>query len=171
MFATDVPGWLDAYGKAGLFLVGPAGVGKTGLCIALAGQLPDHYSQAMVYTTWRRMLAEVRETYSRDSVVSELDVLQRYQSAPLLVLDEFGSTGTYHSDWAPKVAWDLWESRYQGAREDPPKLTLGTANLGLSEAEEEFGPVMGGPIVSRVRGVCRVLKVQGSDLRQPEEDA
>jgi hypothetical protein len=76
-----------------LLFVGPVGLGKTGLALAL---LLEHIRSgaAGLYVVTPSYLSRIRATYTRvkDGEVDEMDVLASVIEAPLLVLDDLGKT-------------------------------------------------------------------------------
>jgi predicted ATPase len=138
--------------KEGLFLHGPAGTGKTHLAVAAMHALPRHRGERFVSVP--ELLMELRNTFRDGERVSEIDIIDRYASAPLLILDDLGAEKS--TDFAIQALYIIIDRRY--ARMLP---TIITSNLSVDEIAEKVGD----RIASRIAGMCKVIEMQGKDRR------
>ena len=156
-FVADYPG-VDL----GLLFVGPVGVGKTHLAVAVLAELLDTLGVRSVFCDFTDLLARIQATFSRGSDESEDDVLQIYREAELLVLDELGARRP--TDWARDVLYGLLNTRYNRKR-----LTILTTNYGDSPEKpggETLELRVGVPVRSRLAEMCRLVEIGGKDFRR-----
>ena len=146
----------------GLLVVGPVGVGKTHLAVAVLAELVDTLGVRSVFCDFTDLLARIQATFSRGSDESEDDVLQIYREAELLVLDELGARRP--TDWARDVLYGLLNTRYNRKR-----LTILTTNYG-DTPEKPGGETLEGrvgvPVRSRLAEMCRLVEIGGKDFRR-----
>jgi DNA replication protein DnaC len=67
-----------------------------------------------IYTTCLDMIRSVRDTWRKDSKYSETQVLQEYEDAALLIIDEIGVQ--YGTDGEQTVIFDVLDRRYRQMR-------------------------------------------------------
>ncbi len=85
--------WLEACvdgSPNNLVLIGPNGTGKTWLMVAMGWALLPSTRPA-VYVSAPDLWADVKHSYGDNSAADELQILSRYVSAPVLLLDEVGA--------------------------------------------------------------------------------
>jgi DNA replication protein DnaC len=151
--------WLEGYRRGergGLLILGPVGVGKTGLAWGLAKELiqVDLVDANMV--VFRDLLAEmrdgIREGRRRD---------KRLRSTPVLFLDDLGAERP--TDWTRDELATLIEHRWERG------LTTGiTSNYPPAALMERLGhddPVVGKRIVSRLTEGATQIVIEGPDRR------
>ncbi|HEV3218176.1 MAG TPA: ATP-binding protein [Candidatus Acidoferrales bacterium] len=115
-FARDYPLTLDA----GLLLIGPCGVGKTHLAVAVLKQLVRRGHEALFYD-YRDLLKEIQASYNPDNPITESRLLEPVLSAEVLMLDDLGSSKP--SNWALEMIGHILTTRYNEKR-----VTLLTSN-------------------------------------------
>lgn len=79
---------------------------------------------------------------------SEIDILRKYQTVDVLVLDDLGTNKM--SDWMYHVLYSLINYRYENL-----KITLITSNHSLVDLEQAWGDDR---ITSRIQRMCRIVK-------------
>jgi DNA replication protein DnaC len=129
-------------------LVGPVGTGKTWIGSALVADVIEGGSTAAIIPA-KRYTGLIRESYRKDSPMSELDILEKYSRVQLLVLDEIGRQ--FESDAEKLYLFELIDERYRAK-----KPTVFLSNL----SNEEIRAFLGDAIVDRIKeggGAIRVL--------------
>jgi DNA replication protein DnaC len=125
-FARDYPLTLDA----GLLLIGPCGVGKTHLAVAVLKQLVRRGHEALFYD-YRELLKEIQNSYNPENPITESRLLEPVLSAEVLMLDDLGSSKP--SNWALEMIGHILTTRYNEKR-----VTLLTSNY-LDGPESSYG--------------------------------
>jgi DNA replication protein DnaC len=115
-FARDYPLTMDA----GLLLIGPCGVGKTHLAVAVAKQLIARGHEALFHD-YRELLKEIQESYNATNQATEAGVLEPVLNVEVLLLDDLGASKP--SAWALETIGHILTTRYNEKR-----VTLLTTN-------------------------------------------
>ena len=105
----------------GLLFMGPAGVGKTHLAVAILKQLIEKKGVPGLFYESGALLKAIQESYSPISQTSEMRVLAPVYEANVLVLDELGSTVS--TDWVRDTLYQIINTRYNNR-----KITIFTTN-------------------------------------------
>lgn len=106
--------------NAGLLFMGPVGVGKTHLAIAILKQLIATGKSCLFYESGS-LLKAIQDSYNPVSQTSETRVLAPVYQAEVLVLDELGAT--IPTDWVRDTLYQIINTRYNNK-----KLTIFTTN-------------------------------------------
>ena len=96
----------------GAIFVGPPGVGKTHLAVAIGKQAmqPPH-SADVLFITVQRAIRSIKDTWAKGSETSESQAIAAMVEPGLLILDEVGvQLGT---DFEKNVLFDVLNERYQ----------------------------------------------------------
>jgi DNA replication protein DnaC len=117
---------------AGLWLIGPAGVGKTHLGCAIAQAVLLQRGQSAVVATAREIIRALRDTWRRGSDATEGERIDRLGNVDLLVLDEIGIG--FGSEGELTQLFDVIDRRYQLRR---PTVLL--SNLNSAQIKETVG--------------------------------
>lgn len=131
--ATEYADRFDDGLKLGRSLIfcGTAGTGKTHLAVGIAKRVIASGKSA-TFTTAMDAIRTVRETYRKNSEITERQAIQRFAQADLTIIDEVGSQlGT---DAEKVTLFDLINARYERER---PMIVL--SNLTLKEVEQYMG--------------------------------
>lgn len=111
----------------GLIMSGLPGTGKSHLSAAiLQGIMPKHLG---LYTTCMNIIRNVRGTWRRDSESSEAEILEGYEKAALLVIDEVGVQ--YGTDGEQTILFDVLDRRYRNMK--PTILLTNQAKQGFKD--------------------------------------
>jgi DNA replication protein DnaC len=167
----------------GLLFMGPAGVGKTHLAVAIIkGLLAKGFP--CLFCEFGSLLKEIQDSYNPISKSSELKVLAPVYQAEVLVLDELGAT--MPTDWVRDTMYQIINKRYNDR-----KLTIFTTNyqdevrtdlksqsdagdrpIGRREASERIREMarledrIGTRLRSRLYEMCTEVKIEGDDYRR-----
>lgn len=146
----------------GILFVGPKGVGKTHLAVAVLRQLITRHGATGRFADYRDLLREIQSSYNPVSETSELEILRPVLQADVLLLDELGSRRP--TEWVLNTVTQLLNDRYSRQR-----ITLFTSNH-EDEPDPEGGLTLedriGEYARSRLYEMCRVQKLRGEDFRE-----
>jgi len=123
-FVSDYPAL-----NAGLLFIGPCGVGKTHLSVAIMNELIWKKSTTCYFCDFRELIRNIQSSYSTESRITESEVLYPIFQKDLLVLDELGAKRT--TAWVEETVFYIINHRY-----NQKKLTVFTSNY-IDEDEHE----------------------------------
>lgn len=152
--------YAEAFGsntKNGLFFFGKAGAGKTHLVVSIARYIIEQKQVSVKFARVIDLLMDIRKTYNTDEYFrteNETELLRKYSTVPLLILDDLGAEKT--TDWARQILYQIIDSRWI---DDKPLII--TSNLALLELAERFDD----RISSRIGGSCEVFEAKSHDYR------
>jgi DNA replication protein DnaC len=115
---------------SGLLFIGPPGVGKTHLAVAVLIELMTTYRLRGRFVDFTRFIHDIQATFSRDNPESKRDLLDPVTEADVLVLDELGAQKP--TPWVADLLYLVINARYAARRP-----TLFTSNYGLDEPEPQ----------------------------------
>lgn len=102
--------------KKGMFvaLIGTRGNGKTQLAVELM-KCATWKLQKSLFTSAVEFFVALKSTYNRESSLTTEDVMQKYTSPSLLVIDEIGKRGD--TEWENTILFELLNNRYNAMRD------------------------------------------------------
>lgn len=161
----------------GLLFLGPCGVGKTHLAVAIIHELIQKKSIPCYFCDFRDLIRNIQNTYTPDSSFTESDVLAPVFQKDVLVLDELGAKRT--TAWVEETVFYIINNRYSNK-----KLTIFTSNYPDNEEEEEdtrepffkkgsetLIDRIGIRLRSRLYEMCKIVEMWGKDYRKEIKQA
>jgi DNA replication protein DnaC len=160
----------------GLVFIGPCGVGKTHLAVAIIQELMRAKDAVCIFYDFRDLIREIQSTFTPESTLSESDVLAPVFSSEVLVLDELGAKRT--TAWVEETVFYIINHRY-----NHKKMTLFTTNYPDTDEEEDkrdsFYKKGGESLIdrigvrlrSRIYEMCKVVEMWGDDYRKMAKQA
>src|SRR5262249_50688418 len=146
----------------GLFLDGPAGVGKTRLAVAVLRQIVQTSGARGLFYDTRDLLRVIRSTYDPSIRTTEIQVLRPVMTADLLVLDDLGAEKT--SEWVEETMNLIVNTRYNEKR-----LTIFTSNyLDIPDDTQPNSLIfrLRHRMRSRLHEMCEFETLDGGDYRE-----
>lgn len=163
--------------NAGLLFIGPCGVGKTHLSVAIVNELIIKKGAACYFCDFRELIRNIQGSYAPDAQITESDILYPIFNKDLIVLDELGAKRT--TAWVDEMIFYIINYRY-----NHKKLTLFTSNYLDSEEDEEdtrdsffkkkddtLLDRIGIRLRSRLYEMCKVVDMEGDDYRKKIKQA
>ncbi|MBU2754945.1 ATP-binding protein [Acidithiobacillus sp. CV18-2] len=117
-----------------LIFCGGVGTGKTHLAVGIARELMA-MNLTVTFNTAMDAIRTVRETYRKESPVTEREVIRRFAQPDLVILDEIGTQ--FGTDAEKVTLFDLLNARYNAE-----KSTILISNLKIQEVEQYIGERM-----------------------------
>ncbi len=163
-FAREYP----AQSEFGLLFMGPCGVGKTHLAVAILRPLLEKGVDCLFYD-FRELLKEIQASYNADSQTSEMQVLAPVLETEVLLLDDLGASKP--SAWVLDTVSHIINSRYNQRR-----VTLLTTNYADAPVtrpqgsgvvrEDTLTDRIGERMRSRLYGMCKLVLIEAEDFRK-----
>ncbi len=150
----------------GLFLVGEPGVGKTHLAISILKEFYKKRSIIGLFYDTNNLLFDLRATFDGSSSTREL--LDEVINSPILVLDDMGAERL--SDWARDILHYIITTRYNQLK---PVIITSNINITSENIDNKNENIqislkdrLGISIASRLEEMCKIIEVQGEDMRK-----
>jgi DNA replication protein DnaC len=137
----------------GVFLWGDVGCGKTYLAAAILHDWIRHEHTGL-FLPVPDLLDHIRASYNQPKSTDWNDPLERARETTILLLDDLGAEKP--TDWVREKLYQLLTHRYIHM-----KPVIAPSNLSPDQLEAHIGD----RAVSRLVGMCRVIRMQGADRR------
>jgi DNA replication protein DnaC len=165
----------------GLLFVGPTGVGKTHLAVAVLRELMLRKGVECLFYDFHDLLKTIRDSYNPGTQSTELGVMQPVLDAEVLLLDELA--GANPSDWVKETLHHIINWRY-----NYKKVTLITTTMlsrkAPTTARRERQPSgeevpdldytlnqLGVTLRSRLYEMCKLVEMNSDDYRKAIKQA
>jgi len=157
--------------EVGLLFIGPCGVGKTHLAVAIIRELIEKKGVPCVFFDFRDLIRDIQSSFTPDSNLSEAEILAPVFDAEVLVLDELGAKRP--TAWVEETVFYTINQRY-----NQKKPTLFTSNyLDVDEDEDRRDKMykekddtlvsrIGHRLRSRLYEMSKVVNIEGEDYRK-----
>jgi DNA replication protein DnaC len=151
----------------GLLFMGPPGVGKTHLAVAILRRLVIDKGVACLFFDVQDLLRQLQATFDRQSGMSQLELLQPVLTTEMVILDDLG--GRQFSPWVEETLAHIVTTRYNERR-----ATLVTTNY-LDAPRDPRTPALehriGPRVRSRLHEMCHLVAVEAGDYRSHVKSA
>jgi DNA replication protein DnaC len=145
----------------GLCLIGPPGIGKTHIAVAVLRQvLIEKQARGLFYDV-RDLLRIIRSTYNPIVRTAEMDILRPVMEAELLVLDDLGAEKP--SEWVEETMNLIVNTRYNERR--PTIFTTNYEDVPDEADLDSLKVRVGFRMHSRLHEMCDFLEYDGADYR------
>lgn len=170
---------------SGLLFMGPVGVGKTHLAIAVLKELITKKGVSSLFYESGSLLKAIQDSYNPVSQTSEMRVLAPVFQSEVLVLDELGAT--VPTNWVRDTLYQIINTRYNNKKltifttnylddvpvpseQDSERTTPQRRNRSFgSERIQELTTLedrIGTPLRSRLFEMCKKVMIEGDDYRK-----
>lgn len=169
--------------EAGLLFMGPVGVGKTHLAVAILKGLIQKKGVTCLFYESGSLLKAIQDSYNPISQTSETRVLAPVYQAEVLVLDELGAS--VPTNWVRDTLYQIINTRYNnkkltifttnyldearaGAEESPDGDTKRRRTFAAERIQEmtTLEERIGTPLRSRLYEMCKKVMIEGDDYRK-----
>jgi DNA replication protein DnaC len=163
--------------------MGPVGVGKTHLAIAVLKELITKKGVSSLFYESGSLLKAIQDSYNPVSQTSEMRVLAPVFQAEVLVLDELGAT--VPTNWVRDTLYQIINTRYNNKKltifttnyfdevsVERPDDREGTGRATFSQKQSDVRDKraleerIGVPLRSRLYEMCKKVMIEGEDYRK-----
>lgn len=154
--------WTQAFDKlksklgngALITLLGKRGSGKTQMAVEAMRHLLEPIQNSK-YVSAVEFFMQIKNAYRKDSEESEMEIMENFEEASLLVIDEFGKRSD--SDWERVMLFELIDKRYGNLKD-----TILISNLDALG----FSEFAGESIMSRLNETGGIIECNWKSFRE-----
>jgi DNA replication protein DnaC len=164
-----------SYRETGLIFIGPPGVGKTHLAVAVMSELTRRFALRALFSDFTSLIHQIQSTFDPGSSDSKHQILDPVMEADLLVLDELGAQKP--TAWVSDTLYLIMNGRY--TRRLPTLFTTnfaleatGSTNAGrldqmpAASGREGLASRIPALLVSRLYEMAQPIEIQAGDFRR-----
>lgn len=165
-----------SFTESGLLFIGPPGVGKTHLAVAVLRELIESFRVRGLFVDFTSLMHKIQSTFDPGSPESKRDVLDPVTTAEVLVLDELGAQKP--TPWVNEILYLIMNGRY--TRRLPTLFTTNFRLEGGSSATstDKFDRVstsrevsqlasrISASLLSRLYEMARPIEIDVEDFRR-----
>lgn len=165
--------------ESGLIFIGPPGVGKTHLAVAVLKELMRRYGLEGLFVDFSSLLHQIQSTFDPSSSDSKHQILDPVMEAELLVLDELGAQKP--TAWVTDILYLVMNGRYMrrlptlfttNFRLAAPELAdSGLDRMPSSGGRESLASRIPALLVSRLHEMARPVEIESGDFRREVKTA
>lgn len=145
----------------GLYLYSSVkGSGKTRLASSIANALVSQHGADIAFVKSMGLMAQIKKTYTKDSELTESDVIASYRQVGVLIIDDLAIKNA--SPFEERVLYDVTDYRLEHK-----KPTIFTSNVPV-ESLENFYP--GGRVNKRVKKMTIEIYMPEESIRDLEAE-
>jgi len=158
--------------EKGLLFLGPPGVGKTHLTVAILKELMQQKGVECLFCSYQELLRRIRDSYNPVSLSTESEVVQPVLETEVVAIDDLGAERI--SDWVEDTVTYILNYRYT-----QKKITVLTSNLpdnpeevrerspsGKYAVGDTLNRRIGVRVRSRLFEMCKTIQIDADDFRQ-----
>jgi len=155
----------------GLLILGPCGVAKTHLAVAILRALVLRHGVAGVFCDFRELLKTIQRSFRPDIAMTEAEILVPVLKSEIVVLDDLGAERP--SQWVRDTFAYIINHRYNQKRttlitsnfsDRAPARDLSGDGTGVF-GEETLAERIGERLRSRLYEMCKEISISGPDFR------
>lgn len=150
----------------GLMFLGPPGIGKTHIAVAIILQLVKDCGAKCYFQDFSELLQKIKDSYNPVSQKTELELLSPVLYRDIVILDDLGAGRP--TDWVRDILSHILTTRYNENR-----ITIITSNYldDPGQGADSLSDRIGSRMRSRLYEMCKLFEMKGEDFRKHVKQA